>query len=156
MEEASDNNYCFIVLFLCSPQMAVKEMIMGNPLGHVTPRKAGRVVVSFVCFGCTCSYGGRPLYLEFRVTYFCSSLITGIVDCIIVYTSFVTCTGLSQYLTIFIHPYEVLKNPALSKPSGGVVLSKQEVSLDLGVAVKMKMEKSYQVNRLSVIPNLFE
>ena len=71
-----------------------------------------------------------------------------------------TSSGLPQYLTIFIHPYEVLKNPSLSKPSstpvGGVTASRQEVDLNLGVAVKMMMEKSYKVNPLSVTPNLFE
>ena len=73
-----------------------------------------------------------------------------------------TFPGLPQYLTIFIHPYEVLKNPSLSKlsntPVGGVAStrSRQEVDLNLGVAVKMMMEKSYKVNRLSVTPNLFE
>ena len=79
-----------------------------------------------------------------------------------VYTSIFQCTpsGLPQYLTIFVHPYDVLKKPNLSKPPVGVargmVTSKQEVELGLGVAVKMLLEKSFQVSRLSVVPNLFK
>ena len=78
------------------------------------------------------------------------------------YTSIFCCIslGLPQYLTIFVHPYDVLKKPILSKPpvgvTRGVTTSKQEVDLGLGVAVKMLLEKSFQVSRLSVVPNLFK
>lgn len=63
-------------------------------------------------------------------------------------------------MTIFVHPYEVLKKPSLSKPPAGVVRgvtnSNQDVELGLGMAVKMSLEKSFKVSRLSVVPNLFK
>lgn len=54
-----------------------------------------------------------------------------------------------MYMTFFVHPYEVLKNPAQFK-------SKQEVSIDVGMAVKMLVAKSTQRYQVSIDPNLFK
>ena len=55
-------------------------------------------------------------------------------------------SGLPMRLTVFVHPYEAIKN----------ALVPSELGVSVGVAGKVTMEKSPNRSMLSTDPNLFE